>query len=1695
MVLDLIMSENKKYPKLKKIVVGVALISIVTASSIVGLLGTGLFNFGSESGVFAVLQPYSGNAYYQGMPVLFDAYAQRVDNGKLTVTSKQDIGFKNGIIFQWYLKAESWSNYTLIDQGKGETELALQGLNIGTFSIKVALLSNYKVLNPANYKTVSNATLSSDSLHFDTFSFKIKPINELNAWITAPANYNEYTQGESVQFTGVAKRDMNVNVYKGLKSKALEITNQANKVLNYSKLISILGQKYPDYSSYLTDLNINQYYSLDQLNVTNENVNYSWYDSYIDNNNLMHSFVQIGNSVNLKTSNLAVGTHTIKFVVTNVVTAETVSKEITIYISAPNQPSLPRISDFLYNVVSNGEVFVHWNASIPRSPNGQISYYELQISKSSYSFPGNYIKVAGTEHNYTFSDLPSSVNIQQYEQGKYWFRVRSVDSFGFKSAWSPVKSIRVGDSPYNIYFSGIYLDNSTRVDYHNQTYSSRQGQVELASNYKIGNDSQTPLFDFDFYPGQLTSFDNSGSYNISLLQGVNVTQYENFNIKLDKINQTIPVDADTNFKDLKFYVYSSIDGLIYVGSNLNPNNPTISYKTQINEYLQNKTNKKLNPLSIGLHKILVIVESPSGISYKLPASLLNVVDYKIHWSNNTVVTNDPAFFLDQLGNNYSDWGQFGLMWDYPVINPYFVSMASNYYSMDEIYSQYIDHWVIEVNGTYLNKSMYWILNQYTSKPSHYWVNGSTTKDDSITTPELTSGLYNFRVIAVDKNGLKTAWSPYATFRDNNLKPLSPQFNGSYPIFLYADNKPPVNEFFFKGGNVSLDRQTITLRTGQTYSFDGSHSFDPEGATLTYRWLFDGVLKTNIKNFDPTANNITINPEWIGHDIDPSKNETTLYDPIDHYGDYGLHNITLAVSDGLSWVNDTVYVNILPPNALPSLSGYQITKSYNTSVKNQHLYYNVFQSDLWSFYPVGLKHIDSVFEKQNIDITYYIDNVTDCTTWQNNICLTGSTNIATINKIVDRKYFIADSDILTKNDALTVASLKKSDINQNLNSGDYEITIVIGDGSGYTIMNYQYIHILPEVPPTDLKLDFIDINGNKINIQNQFPIIANEFIEIHASWKHYLPDNIMNVELYLSSNNMYYNGPGIRDFVTRSTSGYIPNQWRNVQTFTPIWFTKSSGSYTIYLTVSSPKGKSATISQTFIIESPNIYHVGNSNSVASALKTPQYHQANYAITDRYLSDIAEPWITVSKDYLTNPKYQSVGSKDLTHGFIDLGAHYNTKIDYIRIWFYLDLQKNDYLVIKSKENPNVVWDIKKVTNYEGIPIYIYKNPLTSKWDVLPKMSLQNTPTNLKSSPYNPNKDYRSSYNWPYNVKDKYGNSKEYLTYVVIPGSSVDISLQINSINMQSKAGYTGVKIAYAEAFHSKPIDAFGQFKIFLDWASTCSYKVELSSLISFNTVKEIGCIVIKTIFQMTQFKTGIWITLPNKLKGFKIAVYAGLAITKTVPYADFQIQISRTWDINDGVISKVFNKFTLSLALDILYNLDSYSITSYTLTASAALSKNFPVTDVLLLVPPLAPVVPVLDKYNSYADQYKFLPQIPTAVTAKLSTSFSLKSTLGVGYSIYDNVKFQVGNAFPSSNSPNKGKIDTKNGYGLFFNIGLELRQSSAKSTPNLLAVKANKFTFDFFASLVLSAGFKLFGQKINLITLSISKSYKIFEVTL
>ena len=159
-----------------------------------------------------------------------------------------------------------------------------------------------------------------------------------------------------------------------------------------------------------------------------------------------------------------------------------------------------------------------------------------------------------------------------------------------------------------------------------------------------------------------------------------------------------------------------------------------------------------------------------------------------------------------------------------------------------------------------------------------------------------------------------------------------------------------------------------VSTGDIFSLNGLNSSDLNGDTLSYTWKFDGVVRDDLlPEFDPYQPNITVNPEWIGNDLDVLTDEIDLSDG-DNYGDFGEHIITLEVSDGVSTTSKSINIFIIPQNYIPSFD-----IAYTGGILDEGIL------ELYEGYSLSLSldnliHYDHEIDPQNISVTLLKKNI-------------------------------------------------------------------------------------------------------------------------------------------------------------------------------------------------------------------------------------------------------------------------------------------------------------------------------------------------------------------------------------------------------------------------------------------------------------------------------------------------------------------------------------------------------------------------------------------------------------------------------------------------------------------------------------------------------------------------------------------------
>lgn len=1354
--------------QIKSIVVGVALLSIITLSSFLILFNSDFFDFGEESGIFAIISsPDTAEIgmYYEGEPITLKADCFEIKRGEIELQSSFNSDFEENLIFSWSFRQISWEedNWVKLKEDVALSEITFSSFRTGKYIFKVnvkGLSRDYKILNPMDYLTVSNEFLLRNG--FDTFNFEISPLVESKTWITSPKSLSEFTVGEGITFKSISKRKFNLTKYYDLTNKQVEAVNEAKNFLECDYIKALIHNNLPSGVSVDDIVDDNDFMAPygEELILSAYTTHY-WYDEWTDSEGIHYPKTFLGQGSIINTSSLEAGYHTITFTVRDEEIESSASDKINLWISLEEQPSVPLMIEFLDSIEVDNTVFVDWDSSKSLNKNGYIDHYELQISNNQNDFHfgfeepyiegTDYVFILGDKTYYVFENLPSSVNSLINEDGKHWFRVRAVDNYGLTSFWSNIEGVMVDKAPSNIYSEGIFYDNGSRVDKHNPDYQSNKGFARVLTksylneamvNYSI---LSQPDSVYDFYEGQFEDDEVNYYYsNLNLTSDI-IYQYQDFNLRLNTKDSELDIDPESSNQELQILIYSSLNGLIYQGEGYIDSKINISYHNDIVPYLNAKNQVKYSPLLRGNHTITVVVVDPSFIGYQLVSLVLEVKEIAPYWEADSLI-NVGRLFLDPTNDGKSDWGIFGLNWLYPKFNPYMPSYFETEETDWERNFEKILFFEIEITKQYGQNEYIDYIVQESAQNWHYWEDYDGIFEDFISPYELTTGNWSFRIKVVDRDYWTSEWSDPCKMFDNEGNPLVDTYDTKYPILLNEDNPPP-NPVITSNGYL-VDNKEYDIRVNEDLELEAINSTDLNGDALYYTWFLDGELRNDIVGFDPHAESVTIYPEWLGTDNNPSKNETTLLDG-DDYGDWGLHNITLMVNDGVTIVNTSFKLNILPVNEQPTISRIIIEGVHKSDLNEDYL----FDYESIRIYPEQITHFDNQNEIQDIEVNIEaIDKITNATAY-------------TIFVTIESQVF---SDF---NSTITQEKLREIfNIDFVLPIGDYIINLAVSDGITSNTCSTE-LKIVEEIAPYSLTIVPYDKAGN-ILPQNEtgYYIFPNQEITFELSWEDDQEDSEIKLELIDNFEGLIYDGIARREVNTQINKFYFG----------------ISGIHYVTAILKDPYGGISSTNITCFVLLVMILPTENMNTVESSIEIDVNHP-DYWDQERSIADVPELLYCIGDGKTSSPSSYEI----LDHVYLDPIIYPNAQ--WLRVWFQMQtrIDSSDILIFKDV-NDNICWKIRLTGDYTKSPneaIYEYQDD-EGNWHILPKLYLTDSYEYVESTDTVFCKSYENR-----------------LISVIIPGDTVKIEwvttvsqgwLSDTLLSFNIMYGY---KIAYVEYIGTK------------------------------------------------------------------------------------------------------------------------------------------------------------------------------------------------------------------------------------------------------------------------------------------------------
>ncbi len=1524
--------------KFSTVVKTLSLVAIVVTSTFLVGLNQGWFDFGNATGIFPEISSPGKTeevlTFKEGYPIKFNTTVYMVNDGEITSNSIDNFAFRDDLNITWYLKRDGWSNFYIIDSGSGLTEFTTSCLRPGTYTVKVeveGINQNYDILNPQDYATASEADYV-----YNEMIFEIKPLAELKAYILNPQDFMNFVDGDTISLTGYAGRYINNSMVKIINSMNIEEYNNAKNWITTDELRETLSTQL---NEFIVNETIKEFESIDPIQLNNFNISsdatFKWFDDFVDADERQYPINFLGEGKNLEVSDLDVGYHTITLKVLDGVNIEQASAELHFWISTLEQPSVPYVMQFSEIVDLDGNILMNWDRSISNFNGVEIDHYEVQKENHTMNFhPGtdssyiegvDYINIPANQTFNYFTGLEPSTNLNLYKDGKHWFRVRAVDKRGGVSFWSNPIGITVNDPPNNVKCSGIYSGGS-RVDFQSG-YQSLNGEIILNSK-PAELQYEEIMKNRNYYDYLEEQFgDESSRYNfeeIIFTQQPLIYQYQDFTINFT--SKSGPFDQNEADQDLIFYIYSDYDGLIFKGTGFSESNP-ISWTDDIRPYLKFNTGENFPTLSPYLHSLTIVVRDNYNISYQLPSLLLNVSYIEPEWQN-IVPQGIPGMFFDGSGDGKMDWDQFGIEWDYPHFNQYMPNQTL--VPEDEPWEneEYkLLFWEIEVFFEYGNTNYSEIITQTNPEPRHYWYYTNDVVDDSISPWGLISGNYSFRVRAVDCNFLFSEWSDNATILNNTGDPLTSPFDKKLPILLNEDNPPPCAWIDF------VEQHGIyVIETGNYYSFSGLNSSDLNGDSLSFTWKFDGVVREDLlPEFDPYQPNITINPEWIGNDLDISKIENDLSDG-DNYGDFGKHTITLEVSDGVSITAKSIDVLIIPKNFVPTFD-----IAYTGGTMNEGIL-EIFQGYPLSLSLDNLIHYDHEVQPQNITVILIKENL-------------GTGHIET-----SKSFTITSDEINQNTNILNFGYMEEQGYThyEDLDEfGLFNYTYILDDGEE-SINKSILIQVLQDEAPEQLTVELLDIAGNNLFDGSNYITVPGQHLILNLDWVHVPEYEILDIAIESSDHDFTVNSYENSKQIDLAASYMCFN--------TP-------GSKVITVTITDRGGNSATTSLHVTVMVPTIFGEHLTNSVESSIRDGIQGSPNYDNLNRRASDVPN-WLMRLGD----------GNSETGDGYfindeIEVKAIEILSAEYLRVWFQLDARAEDVLEFYDSSN-NLVWTIRRtITNTDLHGEYQYKDT-NGNWQILPQMSFLDNSNLINSN---------NRLDWEVNVDDR-------LVYVVIPSTGFSIKWKTggrdtgnyySSEFIDNVWSLEGFKIAYVEAWAEKSLGLLNPAEISI---RKLIDRIGGPDSIAGKIFSKAWSACLET-FQLNTFNT-MWIKVDHELNHSKTeSLIFKIEIKYNLYTSNLVINGSVGFEIENKNLAKILQGIEFSGFILIDIHCLTGTINEFCLGVSVKLSKTYTIIDALMKIPTTLPLGLALKAYDSFAKSFSIigLPRITMGITFTLSFS--------------------------------------------------------------------------------------------------------------
>ncbi len=1563
-----ISSNLSRSSKVRKVIMVTVMITVVAGSSSYFILNPDAFFFWEEDGIFPVINspdPSGISHYCEGEPIILKTTAYNIKTGKIQSTSNDDDDFLESLNFTWYLRHEDWESSAILDSGRGHSEIALSSLKAGEYEVEVSIDGidkKYNQLEPNDYLVNNTESTENDQIDYSKATFRVTPLINSQSWIITPKDYSNYVIGEPIKFSGYTSAVVNSSFTNSIAERSVDVYNSVPIYLTQSDInITLNGQKNQNsIDKILSNFETLDPIQLEKTGISNQ-LTITWEDQYIDPNGESHDSTIIGNQQDIEIADLELGFHTIKYSVTDEISDLTSEYTIHLWTSNKTQPTVPNMVPFFKDFVLDGNFLVSWDSAKPTTPGSSIANYELQKSKRADIFTltgtiGNddgieeYLLSSDTNSKY-FGSVESTTNTQYYENGKVWFRVRSVDSYGVPSYWSDPIGITIDKIPNNIHSNGIFLENGTRIDlYANSYQTSENGIIHYNEGGKIFQDTgnPTPLYSvFDLYPGQFDNSSCQSDYNQLFsnypIDDINlpktILQNENFIIKFSRNNLSNSIDLDNENSDLKIYVFSNLDGLIYRSSIYDYE---IDWNQDIYRYLSNyRRDLPQKSLSTGVHTFTVFLKDNLNVGYQLPSMVINVTGWEPNW-NGISLNTTASSFNDLTGDGLHDLSTITLEWENPNINP-------NYPFGSHGIQEWIENWFIEVQHEYGNDT---IISKKRLKWVHYDVSNQKC---SVEVNRLLSGNYTFRISVEDRNGWISGWSePFSILNDNG-EILDSPFETKLPILLNEDNPPP-NPVISLANIMDYDDDIPIFYSTDVLYLSANQSTDLNHDVLTYTWLFDGELKLTkygYPDYDPYAINISITPEICGNDVSYLE-ETDLLDG-DSYGDWGIHEITLRVSDQASVVEKSIFIMILPPNVEPEFDYIDISnKKYDSETNTSYIY----DTDSVVTYPSGLSHFDHELEPQNLTIT------------------TAVTNIETNNRVgysistISRDHF-SDVNPVMEDQDLHQYGLEM----HNLVVGSYQINITVSDGqSEYS--QIKIFDVLSDPAPKDLSMVLTDEYDNELmKIDDKYVILPNQPINLVLDWADNSPDNELLMIVGISHQEIFYAGQPIHQFSTLENKIHF----------------SESGECELLLTISDYNNAPIFLSIPTVVMHAAIFQTENTNTIAREISVPgKYLQGgneqltNYADVDRTTSSVALWDAQLGDDRL------DTGTGYYTDTILGLDTVVLPNSEFIRVWFEIDVwDESDYLEFFDGDG-NLVWKITS-NKYGG---YKYMDEANA-WKSLKKMYLDSSIADLETR----------------NMGEFAGFNK--LAYVVIPGDTVSIQWTAGpsgngKTNVFLKRGF---RIGYYETF------SFSEVKLrdpldcvldgFLDFLGA-----DDDSLINYLVKSAWNHFIFQIETYATHEYDSRWIEVSHKIDyletmEFEFTIRYNRFTTEFAVIVSMEFKIEKLQFIGQTMKD---NGWEVLVGGEGIFNaiLDPFILKEATIRIDGTLLKSIDLFDVLTPMPGVGLIAGYLKKASNFLERFGIKLPFEVNLFFKLSIYSGWRQDLGwfAFVDIYTGFEFRI-----------------------------------------------------------------------------------------